>query len=214
MTTITINSTPSHQYLLANPYTGTIEQPDTVSLFFRSGKRLDIVDENIINGLAYSPLAYFHNLHSTLWRIQEAALKIIASIKGESNDLQNAFKNLGRGIVQLFPILGGAALYMYDLIKTNLYTHPEIASALAYGTEPEGSVLGIAFDGKIIAKFSLEEFASCLNRNNNHTTGNPEKPLAVLNYMWLHLLTQNYKSNCSNTRHAIAISLTDHIKRA
>lgn len=205
MTTQSSTISQPTNYTLCNPYTGTLEQPDTVNLFLKTGKKLDIFNENIINSLGYSPLNYFRNLPPTLWRIEEAVQKIFANLKGERGDLFNALKNLGRGIIQLFPIVGGPALYLYDQVKQFLYGYPEIQAVA--GNE-QRSVLGIAFDGKVIATFTLQEFNNRVNQNGTQT--DPKGSFVQLKYMWLKMLAD---SNPSTTRHEIALRLSNYIKR-
>lgn len=199
-TTITYNNS------LCKPYTGILEQPDTVSLFLKSGNDVHIFDENIINTINNVPLC---NFFVTAERIYEATLTIFASIRGEKSDLWNAFKNLGRGIVQLIPFAGNAALYLYDKAKTNLYTHPQIKAALA--TEND-STMGIAFDGKIITTFSIEQFNSHLNRKNSGSNNKYEDPFKVLRYMWFSLLCKSQEENLPSTRYDIALKLANNIK--
>ena len=122
-------------------YTGTLNQPDTVTFFYleRRGP-IHFTEESIVNSKGYSPL----NFMTAIERIGAAVAKIFR----ENSDLWNAFGNLFRGVVQLVPIAGNGALYVWDCIKA-YYDHRLIYASL----DKTHSVMGIAFDGKIVATF-------------------------------------------------------------
>lgn len=162
---------------LTIPYTGTDDQPDIVSLFFKNNKNeVFIYDEKITDELDYEPLIFSNALH----RIKEAVNRIFLC-----NDLWNATKNLTRGIFALTPFIGNAALYLYDRVKTYFYTHPKIRNALS---NQDGPLLGIAFDGKILTFFSPDQLLKSDN------------PLNVLTAIWLRLLNENLDSPLTTRR--------------
>lgn len=180
------------------PYSGTDDQPDTVSLFFKNDQnQIFIEDENIHAALNYNPLKF----SSAIWRIEEAVYKIFRCMKRKDNDLWNATKNLTRGVVALIPLIGNAALYLYDRIKTKFYTHPQIKKALK---KQNGPILGIAFDGKIITKLSPNAFSNLLKNQ-------PDNPLVTLNFIWAALIKKNLNDSSKMTRKDLAGNLSETI---
>src|ERR1700722_19564757 len=105
-----------HWIPLVRTYTGTVDQPDVVSIFLKSKKaQVKIVDEQIVNSLGHSPKKFL----TALPRIREAVKVIFEEIKNgtcftENSEFWNACKNGARGIVQLVPLLGNLALLIYD----------------------------------------------------------------------------------------------------
>lgn len=174
------------------PYTGTKDEPDTVSLFFKNSQnKIFFRVENIHDALNYNPL----NFVTAIRRIQEAVHKIFLSLRGKERDLWNATKNLTRGVVALIPLAGNAALYLYDRIRTRFYTHCIIKKALS---NQNGPLLGIAFDGKIIKTFTLNQLSTALK-------GQPSNPLGSFHYLWLRVLEKSASSNI--TRRDVANKL-------
>lgn len=200
------SSTVSYNSALNHQYTGTLAQPDTVSVFFKSTNDVKIFDENLINSIHYSPRGYFENLFLTASRIETAAKKIF---QGNTEELGNALKNLSRAIVQCIPLLGSGLLYVYDKAKSHFYIHPQIKAALAGNNEP---VLGFAFDGKIVCTFSRDAFERHLSSFSSSTSGPLHDPHAVLTYMWLKLLERSM-ANSTRTRHDLALSLAGGIQQ-
>ena len=145
----------THSIPVWEPYTGTIDQPDSVSIFYRhgNGDKIEIVDESFVNSLGHSPT----NMLTALPRISAAFHRILS-------EPCNAIKNLVRGIIQLIPLLGNATLYAFDYVRTNFYFHSQLKAALANQDSP---VIGVAFDGKIVASFSPEELARALGSEPN-----------------------------------------------
>lgn len=182
---------------LWQPYTGTECQPETVSIFYKCGNgqdKIEIYDEEIVNSLGHSPV----NFISAIERIQSAAKEIFEILKyGPSefnDDLPNAFMNLGRGIVQLVPLAGNGVLYIFDKIRTHFFYHSQIKAALANENE---TVVGIAFDGKIIAKFNSEKLKTADN------------PLPVASVIWAKLVINGLEKNLPKTR----LQLVDTFKK-
>lgn len=192
----------NHLYIspIVVPYTGTKDQPDEVSLFFKDDQnRISILYENIHASINYNPL----NFKKAIYRIREAANKIFLCMRGKESDLWNATKNLTRGVVSLIPLIGNATLYLYDRIKTNFYINPKIKNSLS---SQDGPILGIAFDGKVIKTFSLNDFSKALR-------GQLENPLAVLNYIWVSLLQKSLNEAPNLNRNQLVDKLAQHIIR-
>ncbi len=197
-TQITAKTYQSYECPLFVPYTGTSDQPDTVSLFCLQGKGpVCFRDESIHNQLDYNPL----NFMIAIARIQEAGYRVFLYMKGEDNDLWNACKNLTRGVVALVPLAGNGVLYLYDTVKTNFYIHPQITEGLKTGP----AILGIAFDGKIVTTFPLEKF-------NTLTGKKADDPLGVLAAWWLMVLKENIPNKL--TRIKLAERLTSIVNGA
>lgn len=200
-------SNPSSWAPLVNPYTGTSEVPDTVSIFFKSGEDIEILDESILNTEGYRITRYFHILPSAIERICAATRAIFANIKGDRDDLWNASKNLVRGTVQLFPIVGGISLYLFDQLKLNFYIHPQIKAALANENEP---LLGFAFDGKIITTFTRNQFESFADDGSSRQL---DDPLAVFQYGWYDTLEDKLRNHSKETRLQLAVELANRIRQ-
>jgi len=180
---------------LSVPYTGTSDQPDTVSFFFKNDQnQVSLAHENIHAKLNYNPL----NFRVAINRINVAANKIFLCMKGKESDLWNATKNLTRGIVALIPLIGNASLYLYDKIKINFYTNSTIKNALSSQCGP---ILGVAFDGKVIKTFSLDAFSKALK-------GQLDDPLTSLNYMWISLFKKSLNESANVTREELLMKLT------
>ncbi|GEM_PF-6962329 len=191
-TTISFNSA------LNRHYTGSLEQPDVITLFFKSSKDIEFYDENLINSIHYSPTKYFKNLTLTSERASIAIKKIFQA--SSSEDFGNAFKNLSRAIIQYIPLLGSSLLYIYDIAKSRFYIHPLVKAALAGESE---TVMGLAFDGKVVCKFSRDAFERLFS-------GQLKEHQAVFSYIWLSLLEENMQ-NSTKTRHQIATALANRI---
>jgi len=198
---------------MVKPYTGTRHQPDAVSVFFKYGKGRDeikIADETIVNSLGHSPLHFI----TAIPRITKAVKKIFKILKGvsyETRELWNAFKNLARGTIQLIPCAGNVTLFAYDLIRTNLYFHPKIKTALADEKEP---VMGIAFDGKVVVKFSSEAMKSILSDKSKKSIDEThDSSLVTLQYMWLALLSKASENKSTCSRFELTQKLKNHLEK-
>jgi hypothetical protein len=179
------------KYSLSVPYTGTKDQPETVSLFLTQGDQVEFYDEAIINSLGHSPFEWL----TAIERIKKAAHKIWEEIAlgvgRENSAFGNACNNLIRGVVQLVPILGNGALYLFDHLRTNFQFHPWIKTVLTAIPRSE-SVMGIAFDGSIVAQFPTHKFLNQLGRNPTASTPQGDKgPLALLAYTWISVLQKS-----------------------
>jgi hypothetical protein len=197
---LTALATTGHPYgsPILFPYTGTKDQPDIVSFFFKNDQnQVFLMHENNHAQLNYNPL----NFLDAICRIIEAVNEIFLCMRGKDSDLWNATKNLTRGVVALIPFIGNAALYLYDIIKTNFYTNPKIKNSLSSQCGP---IIGIAFDGKVIKTFSMDEFSKGLKRQSDN-------PLAKLNYIWISLLQKSLNESPNITREELVNKLTDNI---
>ena len=173
---------------LWEPYTGTENQPDSVSIFYKAGDEkntIKIADEEIVNSLGHSPFEFMIAMERIIPATKEI-FEILRYGTSQHNDtLSNAFNNLGRGLIQLVPLAGNATLYLYDKVRTNFFIHPQINAALA---DVKGPVVGIAFDGKILTKFSSAKLK------------NADDPLAVSQYLWVSMLKHTLDKDLSKTR--------------
>ncbi len=199
----------THKSPLYIPYTGTADQPDTVTLFSLQGKGpVHFKDEQTVNSIGHSPFYFM----AAVLRIQVSAQKIISEIRQgafrENSELGNAFKNFFRGVVQLVPIAGNAALYAYDYLKIHLYTHSLIPDQLSCG----GYQMGIAFDGKVVAKFSYDQFKRAMKIN--EPDRDVEDPVCLLAYLWAASLKKAIEQDATHSRLDIAQSLAENIQRA
>lgn len=193
MATHTIPTTKQINYdgPLFTPYTGTPDQPDNISVFFKNAQgEIIIHNEAILNSLDHKPLLFSY----ATWRVQEAAEKIFSWLKGENVNPVNAFKNLTRGMVALVPLIGNGVLYLYDALRTHFYTHPQVKAALA---DLEGQTLGFAFDGKVVSTFSLGKLEALLGGGKIDSD-----PDAVLIYFWLKLLNNGFEKNSAHITRA------------
>lgn len=181
MATTTTSTTTNYWVPLVKTYTGTKDQPDVVTVFFKSDtKEVHTKDEQIINEMGHSPC----NLGSARLRI-EAAKILFKELKAgtffkENSESWNALKNLSRGIIQLFPLLGNAVLYIHDLARVHFSTHPKLKSALSNQVEP---VVGLAFDGTPVFTVPYSVFQS----KYPNAERKPDETTALLAYMWASL---------------------------
>jgi hypothetical protein len=201
MTTSNRIQTNSNNYWipLVKTYTGTANQPDVVSIFLKSRHHPDvkIVDEQIVNSLGHSPI----NFMTSIPRIQKAMKIMFQEVKqrtcfNENSEFWNAFKNGARGLIQLVPLLGNGALYIYDHLRTTFYTHPKLEKKLSDQQE----VLGIAFDGKPVFSISTQAVNSTYNI---HDKG-ADAVLALVNYTWLALKQRHIENNSRITTRDLA----------
>ena len=193
---------------LSDPYTGTQDAPDSVTLFYKQGNgNIKFANEEIKNAMGHSPLS---GIPSAFPRIDKAVRQIfnecqLGAFRADS-DLLNAIKNLMRGVVQLVPLLGNVTLYVFDYVRTNLYFHSKIKVALA---QQNGPIMGIAFDGKIVGQFSQAEMEAAFTVKDKAPV---KDHLAVFNYSWLTYLGHVYKIDPGTTRLQLAQNLVHKIK--
>jgi hypothetical protein len=193
---------------LSDPYTGTQDEPDSVSLFYKQENGdIQFANEGIKNALGHSPLL---GIPSAFPRIDKAVRQIFKECQlgafREDSDLLNAIKNLIRGVAQLVPLLGNATLYVFDYVRTNLYFHSQIKTALA---QQNGPIMGIAFDGKIVGQFSQVEMEAAFTVKDKIPV---EDHLAVLSYSWFSCLWHASKVDAETTRLQLAQNLVRQIK--
>ena len=191
MTSTTSSTTNNYWFPLVKTYTGTKDQPDVATVFFKSDtKEVHTKDEQIINEMGHSPW----NLGSARLRIEKAAKILFKKMKQgtffkENSESWNALKNLSRGIIQLLPLLGNGVLYIHDLARIHFFTHPKLKSALYNQVEP---VVGLAFDGVPIVTVPYSVFQS----KYPNAERKPDETTALLAYMWASL-KQRAIENCS-----------------
>lgn len=205
MSALSLPLSSRNDFPLVRSYTGTLDNPDTVSVFFKSRSNIEFRDEALFNSMSYSPTNYFRNIPIVLSKIDEACKRIFKNMKGERGDLWNACKNLGRGMIQLIPLVGNATLYLYDQVKMKFYTHPQIKTELSNKNE---AVFGLAFDGKIINTFSRIELESFIHEGD---TTQSDNPLDLLYYYWLIMLEDNLKNDTGRTKLQLATVLANDI---
>jgi hypothetical protein len=174
--TTTTSTTDNNWIPLLKTYTGTKDQPDVATVFFKSdANEVHTKDEQKTNELGYSPC----ELGSARLRIEKAAKILFKEMKQgtffkENSESWNAFKNLSRGIIQLFPLLGNGILYIHDLARIHFSTHPKLKSALSNQVDP---VVGLAFDGVPVFTVPFSVFQS--NYPNSARTPNETTSLLV-----------------------------------
>ena len=179
---------------LVKTYTGTANQPDVVSFFFKSRHnpgQVKIVDDEGVNALGHYP----KNFVTAIPRIQKAVKVILQEIKNGTcfnGEFWNACKNGIRGIVQLVPFLGNLALCVFDRLRATLYVHPKIENELA--TQQE--VAGIAFDGKPVFIVSTSNLKPVYQDANDLLT--------MLNYTWVSLKQRHIESGSRITTRDLA----------
>ncbi len=210
MSTQSCTSNASQWIPLVKTYTGTKDQPDNVSVFYKHGNgEIEIMDEAFVNSMGHSPFLII----TALPRISKAIKKIFKELSlgfsREDSELWNAFKNLARGGAQCIPLLGNATLYVFDYFRTNFYFHPKIKAALANENK---SIMGFAFDGKVVAQFSPEELESCFRATNTSQTENLNDSLVTLYYIWIRSLQVIHDKHSSTTRLELAQDLERRIK--
>jgi hypothetical protein len=192
---------------IAEIYTGTADTPDVVSIFLKSGRKpvVKIEDEQITNALGYSPLEFL----SAIPRIGKAAKILFQELArgtcfNRNSEFWNAFKNFSRGIVQLVPLIGNAALYLHDLARTTFSIHPKINAALSN----QQQVLGIAFDGKPVFTIPISTVKSRFDLEENT---DKKEVLAVVQYAWAAIKQRAIKDRSRSTTRELALQLHQFI---
>jgi hypothetical protein len=162
-------------------YTGTKENPDVVTVFFKPkvGGEIYSYDEQITNEMGYLPLHQTTFL-TACYKMHRAVNNIL---HGEPSELCNACKNLSRAVTQFVPFIGNGILYLYDLARKNLFIHPQLKAELANEQSP---VFGIAFDGKPVIKLDLSVFRTKFP-STRMEAGKEKEAVALLTYIWLEL---------------------------
>jgi hypothetical protein len=153
------------------------------------------VDEAIVNSIGYAPLEFTTAIARVNNAVKQIFKEFSLGISRENSELWNAFKNLVRGGLQFIPLLGNAALYLYDKARNHFCFHPHIKTALASQNQP---LLGIAFDGKVVVSFSLDELAARLGSKID------SPPLRVLYSTWIILLQKTGAQESAQTRLQLA----------
>ena len=196
----TTQATTNYQWIpIVKTYTGTKDQPDVVTVFFKSnGKDIYFSDEESVNQLGHSPM----NFLTALLRIKKAA-KILSqkwkqgTFFKENSESWNAFKNLSRGVIQLIPLIGNAILYIHDAARIHLSVRPKIKSALSNQEEP---VVGLAFDGTPVFTVPI----SALHANYESDERTPNERLALVTYLWVALRKRSIENNSTSTTRELA----------
>ena len=196
MSTTSQIQTHSHWVPLGKTYTGTANQPDVVSIFFKSRHfpgQVKITDDEGVNSLGHYP----KNFITAIPRIQKAAKVMFQEIKNgtcfkENSEFGNACKNGARGILQLVPFLGNLALFVFDQLRATLYIHPKIENELANQQE----VVGIAFDGKPVFTVSTNHLKPVYHHANDLLT--------MLDYTWVSLKLRHHESGSRITTRELA----------
>ncbi len=212
MSTQSCTSSTSQWIPLVKTFTGTKDQPDNVSIFYKDANgKIEIMDEAFVNSMGHSPFLMITALPRINKAIKQIFKELSLGFSREDSELWNAFKNLARGGAQLVPLLGNAILYVLDYFRTNFYFHPKIKAALASENNP---VMGFAFDGKVVATFSPEELKSFFNRSHTSQTEDYEVSLAHLYTGWLVTLQETQNNSNTDTRLELVQDLERRIKAA
>lgn len=142
-------------------YTGTSAQPDTLSIFVKSGQtERSFSVYHMHPGLSYCD---YVPLVSSLTAIP----KIINSVETFFNELSqaafqandphllecwNAFKNFMRALVALVPIAGNITLVIFDVTRNIVSIEPKITESI----RNQQNIAGVASDGKVIFTVDLD----------------------------------------------------------
>lgn len=166
-------------------YTGTLFQPDALSLFIKAKK-----DEKDFLICHAEPMANIYGKwvpiagsYVGVARVVEAVKSIFKNLSNktvsEPNALWIAFKNLFRGIVEFIPF-SGVFLIFYDSLRNSITIHAKIAKEI----QQQKNIAGIAMDGKVIFSIDLEQLDNILSKN---PTSDKER-LAILTELCLQFL--------------------------
>jgi hypothetical protein len=138
-------------------YTGTLIQPNTLSLFIKKEKDADFLicnaepAANIIGKCA--PIV---GSFSGIGRVVKAVKAIFENLSksdiSEPNALWNSFKNLFRGIAE-FCSFSGIFLIIFDSVRNSVSIHAKIAKEI----QNQENIAGIAIAGKVIFTIDLTQ---------------------------------------------------------
>jgi len=143
-------------------YTGTQAQPDVINVFFKLGEKEHVA-------LVFMPLANFYDWVPIL-SFFSAIPRIVNSVEIFFRELSqatfqsdnphlleswNAFKNLIRGSVAIFPIAGNITLFVFDVVRTR-----GIYSKIENSLENQQNVMGVAFEGTSVFTTSEDSLTS------------------------------------------------------
>lgn len=179
-------------------YTGTTVQPDVLHVFIKPEK-----DSENFSGYNHVPLATWIGL-APVASCVSGAIRIKKSIKvifkelshlellkeeAHKATLWNAFKNLGRGIVEVIP-LTGIFLIVFESARVVFY-----CAKIKKEIEEEENIAGIAIDGKVVFTTPIENTDPLIKDG----VKSPEKRLFAFNYLSLEWLKrvkekQQYKA--------------------
>lgn len=172
---------------------GSKDFPEVITIFMKDASgHIQMIDEQAYNDLGHNPL----NFMTAIEKIKVATGIIFEELKGrsisnENNQFSLALKNLGRGFIQLIPLIGNLALIIYDRIRISCFIHPTLKHAL-YDSSNE-PVVGIAFDSKPL-------FMIPITSVNSSSSKVGDRPLKIINYMWLRSKSDQLKKINNNQK--------------
>ncbi len=148
-------------------YTGTLIQPDTLSIFTKKEKDQDFLicnEEPVANMLG--KCVPFVGSCTGIARIVKSVKAIFQNLSksdaSEPNPLWNAFKNLFRGIAEAFPF-SGIFLILFDAVRNSVIIHSKITKEI----KEQKNIAGIAIDGKVIMTVDVTQLDNCLKSRPN-----------------------------------------------
>ncbi|MES2345590.1 MAG: hypothetical protein V4494_06625 [Chlamydiota bacterium] len=136
-------------------YTGAKTQPDTFSVFLKT-KKADLQMCHMrpsVSRVDYTPA--FSSFGSIIRTYQAIHCLFSTVSKGSFQHCPNAIKNLLRACVAFVPVAGNLSLFVFDTLRNSLH-EKTIANSLKNKKE----IIGIAFDGKVIATAPLKDYYS------------------------------------------------------
>lgn len=150
-----------------NFYTGNKTQPDVISVFVKlqptHGKPDRIFKvchlQAPSNWLDYCPFVSIftgitkitHAVHVLFKELPQMKLKLQDEHRSES---WNALKNLVRGFISIFPMVGNFSLILFDTFRYRVFTNNSLIKQLKDSPENIG---GIAVDGEVVSTWALDE---------------------------------------------------------
>lgn len=158
-------------------YTGTVNQPDVLSIFIKARGQL-----RPLNACHFLPMANFCDyvpIASSLLAIPRIKASVQTFFSEASQvslhtqdphllECWNACKNFIRAIIAFVPIAGNVTLIVFDRIRDLVIVEAKIASSLL----GQQDVAGVALDGKILFTVSMDRLRETFTRNNNPATAN------------------------------------------
>lgn len=147
-------------------YTGSLQQPDSLSLFLKEkdDKEFTFCYLNACaNWFGYMPIVSFFTGISRIVRAITTVFREISQLHFQCNDPHlletwNALKNICRGCIEAIP-LTGLFLMIFDSIR-RAYEEYQISKHLS----KEEEVFGVAIDGKVIYTIKLNAMNSTIKK--------------------------------------------------
>ncbi|KAF3361467.1 hypothetical protein PHSC3_001841 [Chlamydiales bacterium STE3] len=174
-------------------YTGTLLQPDTLSLFIKKDKDKDFLvcnaepTANII-GKSVPIVGSFTGIARIVNSVKSIFQNLSKSNASEPNALWNSFKNLFRGITEVCPF-SGIFLIIFDSVRNSISIHSHIIQEI----QKQENIAGIAIDGKVIFTIDLTQLENSIKTK---PTSDKHR-LAIFKELSLEFLKRQEQSGCS-----------------